>query len=81
LIVGCPSEKETVLDGFIRRVSPDVVVVQDNRIPAYDRADGELLRRLRTMVKRVYAVSREGSIAIRCVGGTYSIDSISGLSR
>jgi len=70
LILGCPRDGETVLDEFLKRVEPKVVVVKDNRIPAYDRDGGEQVRRLRALTGRVYTVSREGSVTVRLrVGG------------
>ena len=42
-----------------------MIVVQDNRLPAYDRADGNLMRQLNRRSQRVIAVSRVGSVTLR----------------
>ena len=52
LIVGWPKEGEIVIDEFLDRTRPEMIVVQDNRTPVFDRAGGELLRRLRSRCLR-----------------------------
>lgn len=81
LIVGCPREGEEILEDFLLRVAPETIVLQDNWTPAYDRANGALLRRLHCFANNVRAVSRHGSVTIRLQDGAYSMVSISGLSK
>jgi competence protein ComEC len=76
LIVGWPKEGETILDEFLDRTRPEMIVVQDNRTPVFDRAGGELLRRLRSRCPEVLTVSQSGSITLGLADGRWSVETM-----
>jgi len=66
VFAGLPVEGEPLLDGFLARVRPRVVVLLDSEYPAAARASPRLRERLSRQVETLVCTSQTGAVQLTC---------------
>ena len=73
LVTGVPRSGRALSDEFLASVHPELVIVQDERLPV----EGRLIRserlRIRQYAKQVFALSNAGSVCLRIADGEWHV--------